>query len=516
MINLADIPRRARLKRDFSFYAEHALKIRTKDARIAPLVLNTAQQVIHAAAEDQMRRTGRVRKLVLKGRQQGCSTYIGARFYHQMTHRPGVRAFILTHEMDATENLFGMTERFHGHCPPEVRPAADRDSAKELRFAALDSSYGIGTAGSKSVGRSQTIQLFHGSEVAFWPNAENHMAGVMQAVPDGDGTEVWLESTANGVGNWFHAECMKAVAGRSSFEFLFVPWFWQSEYRLPLPSGFKVSADENVLIDLYGLDGKQLAWRRNKIATLGEQKFKQEYPHSPEEAFAVSGEDVLIGSELVRAAFGRAIGQVPAPVVWGLDPSRFGDDRKTLAKRRGNTLLEPIKVLLPNMPAGPQSDTQALAGAVIREFDLTARGERPRFICVDAIGVGAGAADALRAANLAECEIIDVNVSEAPSADERFMTLRDELWWSMREWFEDRGCSTPDDEALVTELAAVTYNFSAAGRIKVESKKDMKKRLGFSPDKADALMLTFKVAGANPAKRAPIDAVGSSDRRAGY
>ena len=71
-------------------------------------------------------------------------------------------------------------------------------------FDKLDSGYKVGTAGTKGVGRSSTIQLFHGSEVAFWPHADAHAAGVLQAVPDVEGTEVILESTANGVGNLFH------------------------------------------------------------------------------------------------------------------------------------------------------------------------------------------------------------------------------------------------------------------------------------------------------------------------
>ncbi len=71
-------------------------------------------------------------------------------------------------------------------------------------FDALDSGYRVGTAGTEGVGRSETIQYFHGSEVAYWKNADSHMSGILQAVPEEDGTEIILESTANGIGGLFY------------------------------------------------------------------------------------------------------------------------------------------------------------------------------------------------------------------------------------------------------------------------------------------------------------------------
>jgi hypothetical protein len=88
------------------------------------------------------------------------------------------------------------------------------------------------------VGRSSTIQLFHGSEVAFWPHADTHAAGILQAVADAPGTEIILESTANGVGNFFHQLWASAERGASDFIAVFVPWHWQEEYRRPPPEGF--------------------------------------------------------------------------------------------------------------------------------------------------------------------------------------------------------------------------------------------------------------------------------------
>jgi hypothetical protein len=175
---------RLRLKADLEFYAAACLNIRTKAGTIEPLLFNRMQRYLHARIEDHARRNGRVRVLILKARQQGCSTYIAARYYHRATHARGQQVYVLAHEQAATDNLFDMAQRFHEHCPALVKPHTGSASAKELAFDLLDSGYSVGTAGSKAVGRSKTLQLFFGSEVAHWPNAASHFAGVMQAVPD--------------------------------------------------------------------------------------------------------------------------------------------------------------------------------------------------------------------------------------------------------------------------------------------------------------------------------------------
>ena len=107
--------RRQRLKDDFAHYARRCLMIRTKAGRIAPFRLNRVQEDLHARLEAQLAERGRVRALVLKARQPGISTYVGGRFYWKVTHRRGVRAFILTHRDQATESLFSIAKRFHDY-----------------------------------------------------------------------------------------------------------------------------------------------------------------------------------------------------------------------------------------------------------------------------------------------------------------------------------------------------------------------------------------------------------------
>ena len=187
-----------------------------------------------------------------------------------------------------------MTERYYESLPQFVKPSAGAANAKELHFDKLDSGYKIGTAGNKAVGRGQTIQYFHGSEVGFWQNAAEHTKGIMQAIPSGEGSEVILESTANGVGNYFHEQWKAAEKGLSEFLPIFVPWYWQDEYRRDA-EGLQLTDEEIELKAIYGVDNEQLSWRRNKVFELatdgndGEISFKQEYPMNAAEAFQVTG-----------------------------------------------------------------------------------------------------------------------------------------------------------------------------------------------------------------------------------
>ena len=150
---------RLRLRDDFEYYAPRCLKIRTKSGKVQPFRLNAAQIYLHTQLEQQKAKTGKVRALVLKGRQQGCSTYVEGRFFQQTTHRRGTKAFILTHLDEATANLFGMAKRFYENCPEVVRPSLLASNAKELAFDRLDSGYKVSTAGSKGTGRSDTCKF---------------------------------------------------------------------------------------------------------------------------------------------------------------------------------------------------------------------------------------------------------------------------------------------------------------------------------------------------------------------
>ena len=473
------------LKNDFIFYCSHNLKIRTKAGKIEPLILNKAQKYIHKRLEQQLKDTGKIRALVLKGRQQGCSTYTEARFYWRVTFRRGVRAFILTHEDEATKNLFEMAQRYHEHS--NAKPSTKASNAKELEFDKLDSGYRVGTAGNKSVGRSNTVQFFHGSEVAFWPHADEHAKGVMQAIADLPGTEVILESTANGLGNYFHAQWQLAEAGQSEYIAIFVPWFWQEEYTKAVPEDFTRTDREDALVELYGLTDGQLMFRRTKMQELsasgidGEKAFMQEYPCSAVEAFQTTGIDSFISPDLVMKAR-NARPEPVGPIVLGVDPARFGEDRTSMIFRCGRVAY--------GMVSYEKKDTMEVAGLVHKLIKEQPPGYPIAKVFIDVGGLGAGVVDRLKELGYGKL-IVAVNGGESPLDATRYMNKRAEMWGEMKAWLVDGPAQIPDSDSLHADLCAPSYKFDSKTRLVLEKKEDMKKRGMRSPDEGDALALTF-------------------------
>lgn len=196
--------------------------------------------------------------------------------------------------------------------------------------------------------------------------------------------------------------------------------------------------------------------------------------------FPTADDETVIPLELVLDAVGRDVSSLEYYPVWG-DVARFGDDRTALAKRQANKLLEPVK-------SWNAMDLMATVGKLKAEYDATPDDLKPSEILIDVIGLGAGVYDRCRELGL---PVTDINVGEVPSSRENCMRLRDELWFKGREWFQERLCSMPRDDALIAELTSPTYTFTSTGKMVVESKADMKKRGLRSPDLADAFLLTF-------------------------
>lgn len=286
---------RQRLKNDFKHYAEKALFISTKDQIIKNFTLNDQQNYIHKILEEQKAKTGKIRAIILKGRQMGCSTYTEGRYFWLTTHRFGTRTFILTHHNDATNNLFEMVKRFYDNTPFLIKPQIKRNNARELFFEYLDSSYKIATAGMRSIGRGTTIHLFHGSEVAYYQNEDEIMAGAFQAIPDAPQTEIILESTSNGPKGMFYKMWQDATMGNNEYQPIFLPWFWTKEYSKIPDKPLELTNYEAELKNTFNLSDNQLFWRRNKISTLlrGEHQFKREYPNTAQEAFEAPNENAM-------------------------------------------------------------------------------------------------------------------------------------------------------------------------------------------------------------------------------
>ena len=197
--------------------------------------------------------------------------------------------------------------------------------------------------------------------------------------------------------------------------------------------------------------------------------------------FPLSDDNTIIPYHLVESAQNRdVVVSDEATVVWGLDVARFGSDATALCKRQGPIVTE--------LRSWRGLDLMQTTGRIVAEYEALAPSKRPSEILVDSIGVGSGVVDRLQELGL---PVRGVNVAESPSMGDTYMNLRSELWFKCKAWLEDRSCKLPKDDQLIAELTAIRYSFTSSGKMKAESKDEMRKRGLGSPDLADALCLTM-------------------------
>jgi hypothetical protein len=197
--------------------------------------------------------------------------------------------------------------------------------------------------------------------------------------------------------------------------------------------------------------------------------------------FPLSDDNTIIPFHLVEAAQHRDIVvSEETSVVWGLDVARFGSDATALCKRQGPVVTE--------LRSWRGLDLMQTTGRVVAEYEALSPSKRPTEILVDSIGVGSGVVDRLRELDL---PVRGINVAESPSMGDTYMNLRSELWFKCKAWLEDRSCKLPKDDQLQAELTAIRYSFTSSGKMKAESKDEMRRRGVGSPDLADALCLTM-------------------------
>jgi SAM-dependent methyltransferase len=489
-----------KLRDDFPFYASHCLKIVDKETgQLMPFIFNAAQVYLHEAIEEQKRRLGFVRKVIVKGRKQGCSTYVEGRFFHKATLIPGSPVFILAHISDSTDELFRMAKRFYVNAPAPILPTVDKMNERRLEFNAINSSYGVGTAGSSQIGRGTTLRYFHGSECGFWEKADDIAAGILQAVPKAPGTEIILESTPNGAGNWFHRKAMAGAAGEGDFETVFIPWYWQPEYRRPEPRDFSLTEEEEEIKRLFSLNNSQIYWRRLCISDefSGDVwRFRREYPNTLEEGFMSSGEQLIRASYVLDARKSK-VKDPFAPVVGGCDPAR-NNDRTVMILRRGREIISYKKYTT--------MDEMTCAGIIASEIE---KYDVQKYF-VD-VGCGYGTVDRLKELGFGGI-VTGVHFGSTASQSDIFANKRAEMADSVRQWFEDGTVNIPDDDDFQADVVSIPplKQIGSRGRWALPPKDEIKVVLGRSSDIFDSLSLCFAYnvssrAALNRIKRAELD-----------
>lgn len=236
---------------------------------------------------------------------------------------------------------------------------------------------------------------------------------------------------------------------------------WNSLYYLQSVGGLVPDRVVERLRKKFGEDSNM--WR---VRVLGE--------------FPTAEGDSYIPFDWVYRAIDREIAsQKDCPIVFGVDPARYGADSTVIAVRRGDEFL-PYHVL-------KNKSTMEVVGYVAH----LANQIKPTVIFADSIGIGAGVSDRLEELGY---PVMPINVAESPAIDGRkFKRLRDELWGTARNWFEIGKGKIWDNEDrdLLGELTSIKYKILSSGMIQIETKEELKKRGLASPNIADAHILTF-------------------------
>lgn len=212
-------------------------------------------------------------------------------------------------------------------------------------------------------------------------------------------------------------------------------------------------------------------------------RLSREYRILVEGEFPLSDVEGLISRSLVEMAINNeeAVPAPTQPIIWGVDPAEHGD-RSVLMSRQDNKILD--------IKSWRGLDPTQLSYKIRDEYQNTPKEQRPMAICVDAIGIGNGVYSNLKDFGLPAKKIV---VSQSPTRRPDFYSrLRDQLWWECRDWFATENVRIPNHKELIEHLLAPTYD-SDSGKIKIEEKKSLRKRLKVSPDFADALCLTFAI-----------------------
>lgn len=327
---------------DLPWFAEHApLRVKDKDTtERVPMRFRPAQRYVWARLW-QLSNSGRlVRALVPKARQLGMTTMFLGHKVHIAEVRMDREMYVLMHDLKPARTAWQRMKDMHDGVNGAHVPKAAITGELKGRLLEFDtgSRITVESVGKEGVGRSETLHHVHATELPSWDDPETTMDGIEESVPDLDGfeTSIILESTSEGVGDWWYWKVQQAKRGTGGYELIFLPWFlepayggfhpkpWELDERKLKRAGLKGwSAGcgvplAHVLVEELSDGERQIArriereapsygityltedlivakllWRRSKMERRGAEKFKQEYPLTVDESFLGTGRPVF-------------------------------------------------------------------------------------------------------------------------------------------------------------------------------------------------------------------------------
>lgn len=259
--------------------AEELLQVRDREGSLTPLKANAVQLALE--------RNRAQKNIVLKARQMGITTWVAARFFLKTITARGVLTVQVAQTREAAEGIFRMVQRFWECLPALLREGPlrrSRANVGQMRFPELDSEFRILSAGDEGVGRGLTIQNLHCSEVSRWPgDVRETLAGLRAALAPR--SEMTMESTPNGAYGGFYEEWQRAEENGTKRHFF--PWWKEESYVADAVTN--LTDDERVLVLAYGLNARQIGFRRGLEASYRGLR-SQEFAEDAESCFKATGE----------------------------------------------------------------------------------------------------------------------------------------------------------------------------------------------------------------------------------
>lgn len=315
----------AAIKKDFYKFAKMNLYIKDKFANIVPFVPNEPQRALIDYVLLCIQEKRPVKVIILKARQMGFSTAVEALCYWWTSTNFNINSVIIGNDEKSSLNLYRMFRRYFDNTNILFKPSVRYNTKSDLTFEKFDetgkqiglgSAIKIETAKNKSAGRSDTVNFLHASELGAWENGEDLVASLMQTVPDAEVMDkpsmVFLESTAEGRGNYFHKEYVAAVNKKNNYQPLFAPWWILDTYErdATFEDLGQLNDYEKFLVELMRKGHETLGYhfpiseesiprklayyrRKAKDFAATPERLPQEYPSTWEEAFIASGKNVF-------------------------------------------------------------------------------------------------------------------------------------------------------------------------------------------------------------------------------
>ena len=300
-----------RVKYDFEFFAYTCLVIAEKGGgRDIPFKLNRPQRSFLKKLEE-LRLAGKPINIILcKSRQWGGSTLTQLyMLWIQLFHKRNWNSAICAHVKGPAQIIRGMLQKACDNMPQwatngmtvKTSPFEGATNTRIINFS--NSRYSVGSSEKPENLRSEDIAMAHLSEVGLWrktkgKDPEDLIQSIFGSINDGPYTMKVMESTAKGVGNFFHVEWLRAVTGRSNMNPVFIAWFMDDKNQLHIPQreyGKFIDSMTEYELELFELGAtlEAIAWYRNKAKDMDPWRMKSEFPSTAEEAFQSTGQGIF-------------------------------------------------------------------------------------------------------------------------------------------------------------------------------------------------------------------------------